>query len=141
MGFRQKRPGFGLEDGLEVLALGFLLLLLISALLAAGTGGTGAMETLAQETSPDGAWILTIRGSGEPDWPFGKEHLQVRLWEEAGKETGQNYRVEFEADVSRGGAAAGWDIRWLERGVEVTLHGEDPPDAVYVLPFPDMETS
>ena len=89
-------------------------------------------KELLRETSPNGNYVIVINEKGEPDWPFGADHIEVRLFENIGAD---GYRVSFEADVSNDGARAGYEIEWLDDGVQIALSGKEQPTAYYFLPF------
>lgn len=84
---------------------------------------------LLRESSPDGKYILRIEEIGRPIWPFGADHLEIRLFESDAPEN----RVSFSADVRNGGARAGYEVTWLEDGVQIALIGKST--AYYILPF------
>ena len=94
---------------------------------------TGRSKELLRESSPDGRYTLSVTELGEPDWPFGADHLRVRLWASGRSD---DFRVSFSADVANDGAEAAFDVQWQSDGVRVTLRGSEQPDAVYFLPFP-----
>ncbi len=129
MGFFRKWviPVVGILE-VGVLVLGVLAVTIIMK--------TEERVELARETSPDGKWAILITELGEPDWPFGDDHLQVQMWENTEDPKDSRYRVSFEADVANDGARASWEIRWLEDGVQVLLIGSEQPDALYELPYP-----
>ncbi len=87
---------------------------------------------ICKEVSPSGDYILVIHRLGEPDWPFGEDHLQVSLFE---KDDPSSYRVSFLSDVSNDGMEADYEITWLDDSVQIALMGSEQPTAYYVLPF------
>lgn len=89
---------------------------------------------LLRETSPDGGYTLLITRIAEPDFPFGDDHLEVKLFEVT-PEPCYHYCATFKADVSNDGAPAAYQIEWLEDGVQVALIGSEQPTAYYILPF------
>lgn len=91
-------------------------------------------EELLRETSPDGGYTLVITRIAEPDFPFGDDHLKVKLFEVTAKSI-DSYSATFKADVSNDGAPAAYQIEWLEDGVQVALIGSEQPTAYYILPF------
>ena len=93
-------------------------------------------KELFREISPNGDYVLYIEELGDPDWPFGADHLGVTLFENNKK---QYYRVSFHADVSNDGAPAHFEVEWMEDGVQVILKGSEQPDAYYILPFRTLE--
>ena len=62
---------------------------------------------LLRETSPNGDYVIVINEKGEPDWPFGADHIEVRLFENTG---GDGYRISFEAEVHNDGGRAGLSL-------------------------------
>ena len=95
-------------------------------------------KELFRETSPNGDYVLYIRELGEPDWPFGADHLRVTLFEN-NKNQYYYYRVSFHADVSNDGAPADFEVEWMKDSVQVILKGSEQPDAYYILPFRTLE--
>ncbi len=90
---------------------------------------------LLRETSPNGDYVIVINEKGEPDWPFGADHIEVRLFENTG---GDGYRISFEADVHSDGGHAGYKVEWLDDSVQIVLSGKEQPTAYYILPFKTM---
>lgn len=90
---------------------------------------------LLRETSPNGDYVIVINEKGEPDWPFGADHIEVRLFENTG---GDGYRISFEAEVYNDGGRAGYKVEWLDDSVQIVLSGEEQPAAYYILPFKTM---
>ncbi len=92
---------------------------------------------LFREISPDGGYGLWIGETRPPDFPFGEAHVRVTLYEvlPEGESPRAYYRASFQAEVANDGAGAGYRVTWLEDGVQVVLHGEEQPDAYYILPF------
>ena len=93
-------------------------------------------KELFRETSPSGDYVLYIEELGEPDWPFGADHLRVALFE---NNKNQYYRVSFHADVSNDGAPADFEVEWMKDSVQVILKGSEQPDAYYILPFRTLD--
>ncbi len=95
---------------------------------------------LLKEVSPDGNYTLLIQEIGEPDFPFGDDHIRVYLSEKRSKDDPYKpyYWAEFKADVPTDGTRAGYGVEWLEDGVQVTLRGE-MGEAYYLLPFKTLE--
>lgn len=87
---------------------------------------------LLRETSPDGNYRLFIEEIGIPNWPFGKDHLEISLYE---NESVDRYRVSFHADVANNGRTASFEVEWMEDRVQITLKGSKQPTAYYILPF------
>ena len=90
---------------------------------------------LLREISPNGDYVIVINEKGEPDWPFGADHIEVRLFENTG---GDGYRISFEAEVHNDGGRAGYKVEWLDDSVQIVLSGEEQPAAYYILPFKTM---
>ena len=97
---------------------------------------TGEKELL-REFSPDGIYGLTIRELGAPDFPFGDDHLEITLFEVIPEDERPRvqYRASFKADVASDGGRAGYEVKWLEDGVQIALSGSEQPTAYYVMPF------
>lgn len=112
------------------------ILLLFAVYIAVCVWTSGKTELL-REYSPDGNYVLTIERLGEPDWPFGSDHLRIRLYENTDKE--QYYRVSFEADVANDGGYGNYEVEWLDEGVQIALSGEEQPTAYYILPFKTLD--
>lgn len=91
-------------------------------------------EELLRDTSPDGGYTLVITRIAEPDFPFGDDHLKVKLFEVI-PDLIYYYRATFKEDVSNDGAPAAYQIEWLEDGVQVALIGSEQPTAYCILPF------
>ena len=89
-----------------------------------------------KEISPDGNYVLVIHQLGEPDWPFGADHLSVSLYEQKPL----NYRVSFHADVANDGCNASYQVTWMKDGVQIALIGSEQPTAYYILPFKSIES-
>lgn len=100
---------------------------------------TSGKTELLREYSPDGSYILYIERLGEPDWPFGSDHLRIVFYEDT--DNGQYYRASFEADVANDGGYGNYEIEWLDEGVQIALSGEEQPTAYYVLPFKTLESN
>lgn len=94
-----------------------------------------------REASPDGNFVVYIEEIGAPDFPFGKAHLQVTLFEVIPEDEspGVYYRASFQADVANDGAPADYEIEWLDDGVQIALIGSEQPTAYYVLPFRTLD--
>ena len=114
----------------------FIVLWLLWGCFAFMTSKTTKITELLRETSPNGDYVLYIEELGEPDWPFGVDHLRVTLRENKESDTD---RVSFEADVSNDGGRACCEIEWLEDGVQIALKGSEQPTAYYVLPFKTLD--
>lgn len=97
----------------------------------------GETRELLRETSPNGNYVIVINEIGEPDWPFGADHIEVRLFENMNV---NGYRVSFEADVHNDGGHAGYKVEWFDNGVQIALSGEEQPTAYYFLPFKTLES-
>ena len=89
-----------------------------------------------KEVSPNGNYVLVIHRIGDPDWPFGADHLQVSLFE---KNDPASYRTSFLSDVSNDGMEADYEVTWRDDGVQIALMGSEQPTAYYVLPFRSIE--
>lgn len=90
-------------------------------------------KQLLKETSPNQRYTIEITELGEPEWPFGPDKLQVSLYENGcGKE---GYQVAFDALVANDGCEAGYEVEWMDDGVQIVLTGSEQPDAYYFLPF------
>lgn len=96
---------------------------------------------LFNETSPDGNYTLLIQEIGEPDFPFGSDHIRVYLSEKRSKDNPYKpyYRTEFNVDIPADGTQAGYRVEWLEDGVQVVLRGVRGSEAYYILPFKTIE--
>lgn len=94
-----------------------------------------------RETSPNGNFVVYIEEIGAPDFPFGKAHLQVTLFEVIPEDEspGVYYRASFKADVANDGASADYEIEWLDDGVQIALIGSEQPTAYYILPFRTLD--
>ena len=114
-----------------VLGIETIIIIVIIIWLAFYSRVSGTTELL-RETSPKGDYVLVINEKGEPDWPFGADHLEVTLFENTGSGC---YRVSFDADVYNDGGRAGYKVEWLDDGVQIALSGEEQPTAYYILPF------
>lgn len=99
---------------------------------------TSETKELLREISPNGDYVIVINEKGEPDWPFGADHIEVRLFENT---SADRYRVSFEASVSNDGARAGYEVEWSDGGVQIALSGEEQPTAYYFLPFKTLENN
>lgn len=96
---------------------------------------------LFRELSPDGNYTLSITEVIPPDFPFGKDHLKITLFETISENERQRvcYSASFTADVANDGARAGYEVEWLEDGVQIALSGSEQPTAYYVLPFKTLD--
>lgn len=123
---------------LAVESMVLILALLIGYLLYVGE----FKETeLFREKSPDGSYGIWISEVGVPDFPFGRDHLRVTLFETIpdGEKLRAYYRVSFTADVATDGTSAAYKVEWLEDGVQIALIGEEQPTAYYILPFKTLD--
>jgi hypothetical protein len=111
-------------------------ILLLFAVYIAICAKTSGKTELLREDSPDGNYVLIIERLGEPDWPFGSDHLRISLYEDADK--GQYY-VSFKANVASDGGYGNYEIEWLDEGVQIALSGEEQPTAYYILPFKTLD--
>jgi hypothetical protein len=109
-------------------------ILLLFAVYFAVCAWTSGKTELLRESSPDGNYILIITRLGEPDWPFGSDHLRITLFEDT-----NSYSVSFKADVANDGGYGNYEITWLDDGVQIALSGEEQPTAYYILPFQTAE--
>ena len=103
---------------------------------------TEAGETeLLRELSPDGNYTLLIRALGAPRFPFGKDELEVTLFEmiPENERPGVYYSASFRADVANDGCRAEYKVEWLEDSVQIALSGQEQPTAYYVLPFKTLK--
>ena len=84
---------------------------------------------------------MYIQETGIPDFPFGKAHLQVTLFEVLPKDESPTvyYRASFKADVANDGASADYEIEWLNDGVQIALIGLEQPTAYNILPFRTLD--
>lgn len=100
-------------------------------------------KELLREFAPDGIYALTIRELGAPDFPFGDDHLKITLFEviPEGERPRVQYSASFKADVASDGGRAGYEVEWLEDGVQIALSGSEQPTAYYILPFKTLEDS
>lgn len=96
---------------------------------------------LFRELSPDGNYTLLITELREPNFPFGKDQLEITLFEVIPEDERPRryYRASFTADVANDGARADYKVEWLEDGVQIALSGEEQPKAYYVLPFKTLD--
>lgn len=96
---------------------------------------------LSREKSPDGSYGILICEVGVPDFPFGRDHLKITLYETIpdGEPLRAFYRASFTADVATDGASAAYKVEWLEDGVQIALIGEEQPTAYYMLPFKTLD--
>lgn len=94
---------------------------------------TNQQTELYSGVSPDGKYKLFINELGDPDWPFGDDHLEIRMYEP--DNPGGGYRVSFRADVSNNGMQASCKVEWREDSVQIVLLGCEQPTAYYILPF------
>lgn len=87
--------------------------------------------------SPDGNYTLLITEVKPPDFPFGSAHVEITLFEVIPEDERPHvfYRASFKADVANDGARAGYEVEWLEDGVQIALSGSEQPTAYYILPF------
>lgn len=91
---------------------------------------------LFREVSPNGDFTIVVQRRGMIDWPFGDDHLRVYL----GNNEGSSYfHMAFLADVANNGAPAGYKVEWLDDAAKITLSGNEQLDAVYILPFWELE--
>ena len=89
-------------------------------------------KEICKEVSPNGNYVLVIHRIGEPDWPYGADHLQISLFE---KNDPASYRASFLSDVSNDGMEASYEVTWRDDSVQIALIGSEQPTAYYVLPF------
>lgn len=96
---------------------------------------------LLRELSPDGNYTLLIMEVRPPDFPFGDAHLEITLFEVIPEDERPRvyYRASFKADVANDGARAGYEVEWLEDGVQIALSGKGQPTSYYVLPFKTLD--
>lgn len=82
-------------------------------------------SVVLRELSPCGNYTLLIEEIDEPDFPFGKDHLQVTLFEMLPEDERLvvYYRASFQADVANDGIKADYEIEWMENGVQIALIG------------------
>lgn len=92
---------------------------------------TPGKTELLRESSPDGKYVLCITGS--PNFPYDSDRLEIELYESA--DPGKS--VSFRADICNRGARAGYEITWLEDGVQIALIGKTT--SYYILLFPGVE--
>ena len=86
---------------------------------------------LFREYSPNGEYVLYITEIGTPAWPFGADRVRITLYESESPDQS----VSFMADVRNDGARAGYEVTWLDDGVQIALSGEEQLTSYYVLPF------
>ena len=98
-------------------------------------------KELFREKSPDGSYGIRISEVGVPDFPFGRDHLKITLYEAIpdGEKPRAYYRASFTADVATDGAPAAYKVEWLEGGVQIALIGQEQPTAYYILPFKTLD--
>lgn len=107
---------------LELLWMGFCLWI-----------ASNGNQELLRECSPDGKYVLYIKEVGTTDWLVGVECFEICLYQSA--DLGKS--VSFRADICNRGARAGYEITWLEDGVQIALIGKTT--SYYILPFPGVE--
>ncbi len=108
---------------LELLWMGFCFWL----------SSTNGNRELLREYSPDGKYVLHIKEIATSDWLFGGQCFDIRLYESA--DPGR--RVSFRTDIRSRGARAGYEVTWLEDGVQIALIGKTT--SYYILLFPGVE--
>ena len=91
---------------------------------------------LFREASPNGDFTVVVQRRGMIDWPVGEDHLRVYLKNNEGS---SYFHMAFLADVANNGAPAGYKVEWLDDAAKITLSGNEQPDAVYILPFWELE--
>ena len=96
---------------------------------------------LFREKSPDGSFGIRICEVGVPDFPFGRDHLRVTLYETIpeGEKLRAYYRATFTADVATDGTSAAYKVEWFEDEAQIALIGEEQPTAYYILPFKTLD--
>lgn len=92
---------------------------------------------LFREYSPNREYVLCITEIGTPAWSFGSDRIKITLYES----DSPDQSVHFFADVRNDGARAGYEVTWLDDGVQVALKGEEQPTAYYILPFKALGAS
>lgn len=107
------------------------LLLSVSLWIITYTTHTQKNE-IDREASPNGEYTLVLYRIGEPDWPFGSDHLEVTLFKTGDS---SNFGTTFQADVANDGANATYEVNWSETEVKITLLGSEQPNSVYCLPL------
>lgn len=90
------------------------------------------IQTVDQQTSPDGTYTLTLQQKGDPEWPFGSVHGRILL-----KEQGDllsktpMYAANDGTDLSPGN----WTVDWQEDMVVVVIDSEEGEDQIYRLSY------
>lgn len=111
-----------------VLVIALLLCLLLSYL--------NKNTELFREYSPNREYVLYITEIGTPAWPFGPDRVKITMY----KSEAPDQCVSFRADVRNDGAPAGYEVTWLDDGVQITLSGEEQPTSYYILPFKTLNS-
>lgn len=120
--------------GVETLVIMFLIFLyLITHFYELSLKDT---TELFREKSPQGECVLVISQMGSP-FLFGPNHVRVTIYRDGPELLHRS--ASFDTDISDDGGPGWFDVKWLEDGVQVTLCGSEQKDAVYILPFPELE--
>ncbi|MBR2489891.1 MAG: hypothetical protein IKB65_00200 [Ruminiclostridium sp.] len=90
------------------------------------------IQTVDQQTSPDGTYTLTLQQKGDPEWPFGPVYGRLLL-----KEQGN---LISQTPVSAGNdgtdlTPGNWIVDWQEDMVVVVIRSEEGEDNIYRLSY------
>ena len=88
------------------------------------------------ETSPDGRYSILFQEKGEPDWPFGKSHARITVYE------GKQVIKRFDENVADDGCRfqkVNYSVDWFSTGVVITFHGSEQYDQEVILMYDGSE--
>ena len=84
------------------------------------------------ETSPDGQYSILFQEKGEPDWPFGKSHARITVYD------GKQVIKKFDEDVADDGGRfqkSNYYVNWLSTGVVITFRGSEQHDQEVIVMY------
>ena len=90
------------------------------------------------ETSPDGRYSILFQEKGEPDWPFGKSHARITVYD------GKQVIKKFDEDVADDGGRfqkSNYFVDWLSTGVVITFHGSEQHDQEVIVMYDGSDHS
>ena len=84
------------------------------------------------ETSPDARYRILFQEKGEPDWPFGKSHARITVYD------GKQVIKQFDEDVADDGCRfqkSNYDVDWFSTGVVITFYGSEQHDQEVIVMY------